>query len=134
MYRIGYSPLHFTPSEFACKCGCGFCAPSTGLVIALDFFRRVWGQPVRITSGCRCASHNKAVGGVPSSRHLDGLAADIQPIDLALIGPFVNLVEHCFGGLSGWELKIYPRFVHVAVPRAAWPVWSGNKIYFETYP
>lgn len=31
-----------------------------------------------ILSGCRCAAHNKAVGGAEHSTHLQGKAADIR--------------------------------------------------------
>ena len=34
------------------------------------------GKPVM--SACRCASHNKAVGGSPTSRHLTGYACDVK--------------------------------------------------------
>lgn len=33
-----------------------------------------------VTSGHRSVSHNKAVGGVPSSFHLKGLAMDLVPL------------------------------------------------------
>lgn len=36
-----------------------------------------WGKPVTITSGYRCPALNKAVGGVATSQHLNGEAADI---------------------------------------------------------
>lgn len=35
------------------------------------------GKPIRVTSGYRCASLNLAVGGVSTSQHLKGEAADI---------------------------------------------------------
>lgn len=37
-----------------------------------------WGRPVRISSGYRCRELNKAVGGVATSQHLNGEAADIN--------------------------------------------------------
>ncbi len=43
----------------------------------LDPLREAWGKPIRVTSGYRCARLNKAVGGVPTSHHLTGKAADI---------------------------------------------------------
>lgn len=43
----------------------------------LDPLRRAWGRPLRVTSGYRCAAVNRAVGGVPTSMHLSGHAADI---------------------------------------------------------
>lgn len=43
----------------------------------LDPLREAWGKPVTVTSGYRCPEVNKAVGGVPTSMHLSGHAADI---------------------------------------------------------
>ena len=69
---------HFKKSEFACKCGCGFDNIDLKLVNILEQIRSHFGdRPVHITSGCRCANHNKAVGGVEGSRHVLGKASDI---------------------------------------------------------
>lgn len=43
----------------------------------LDPLREAWGRPLTVTSGYRCAELNKVVGGVPTSMHLTGHAADI---------------------------------------------------------
>ena len=43
----------------------------------LDPLREAWGGPIIVNSGYRCAALNKAVGGVPTSMHLTGHAADI---------------------------------------------------------
>lgn len=43
----------------------------------LDPLRESWGKPIRVTSGYRSERVNKAVGGVKSSHHLKGMAADI---------------------------------------------------------
>ena len=43
----------------------------------LDAARKIYGRSMRITSGFRTESHNEKVGGVKSSSHLKGLAADI---------------------------------------------------------
>lgn len=43
----------------------------------LDPLRRAWGKPILVNSGYRCPALNKAVGGVASSQHLRGEAADI---------------------------------------------------------
>ncbi|MFP4475031.1 MAG: D-Ala-D-Ala carboxypeptidase family metallohydrolase [Desulfatibacillaceae bacterium] len=67
----------FTPSEFACGCGC----QTSGM--ALEFMERLFrarqeaGIPFVVTSGRRCPGHNAAVGGAPGSAHLTGHAADI---------------------------------------------------------
>ena len=50
----------------------------TALVcVVLDPAREKWGKPILVTSGYRCPELNKAVGGVPTSQHLKGEAADI---------------------------------------------------------
>lgn len=43
----------------------------------LDPIREAWGKPIAVNSGYRCPALNKAVGGVPTSQHLSGEAADI---------------------------------------------------------
>ena len=70
-------------SEFRCKCGqCAQEGVDIHLppliqdardVVQEHFKERV---KIHIESGNRCASHNKKVGGSPSSKHLYGLAAD----------------------------------------------------------
>ena len=43
----------------------------------LDPLRKAWGKPILVNSGYRCPALNNAVGGVASSQHLRGEAADI---------------------------------------------------------
>ena len=50
------------------------------LLGVLDGLREFYGKPIRITSGFRCAELNKLVGGSPTSAHVIGYAADLQPI------------------------------------------------------
>ena len=47
-------------------------------VLILEPLRAAINKPIRINSGYRCKELNKAVGGVPESHHLQGLAADIN--------------------------------------------------------
>lgn len=81
---------YFKREEFTCKCGCGANNMDLKLVEILDNIREHFGQACTVTSGTRCAKHNKNVGGVANSRHLSGKAADIK----------VN-------GVSGTELLKY---------------------------
>ena len=46
----------------------------------LDPLRELWGAPIIVTSGYRCAALNKAVGGAASSQHVRGEAADIRAL------------------------------------------------------
>ena len=47
------------------------------LISALDKIREQYGKPIIVTSGYRCPELNKAVGGVNSSQHVKGEAADL---------------------------------------------------------
>ena len=50
------------------------------LLAVLDDLREFYGKPIKITSGYRCATLNKLVGGSPTSAHVIGYAADLQPV------------------------------------------------------
>lgn len=52
-----------------------------GVNMVLDPLRRCYGKPIVITSGFRCPKLNVAVGGVSSSWHMKGNAADIHVSD-----------------------------------------------------
>lgn len=47
----------------------------------LDPLREWYAKPIYVNSGYRCPALNKAVGGVASSQHLTGQAADIDVND-----------------------------------------------------
>ncbi|KWT91837.1 D-Ala-D-Ala carboxypeptidase family metallohydrolase [Candidatus Magnetominusculus xianensis] len=64
--------------DFTCRCGCGLNNISAALVATLDKIRESAGIALKITSGCRCKTHNKAIGGKSDSAHLKGLATDIS--------------------------------------------------------
>lgn len=72
-----YKCKYFKDSEFTCKCGCGLNLQKDGIKRIADEIREHFGRPMIITSGTRCAKHNKAVGGVSNSWHLKGNAIDI---------------------------------------------------------
>lgn len=44
----------------------------------LDPLREAWGKPITVTSGYRCSELNRLVGGVATSTHMQGMAADIS--------------------------------------------------------
>ena len=79
---------NFNRSEFACSCGCGFDTVDIELIKLLESIRTHFGKAVNINSGCRCPEHNAREGGVKTSQHLLGRAADIfimtvPPIEVA---------------------------------------------------
>lgn len=70
---------HFEKIEFACKCGkCGGFPqePKEKLIRVAEAVRKHFNQPVTVSSGVRCVTHNARVGGVSNSRHLSGKAMD----------------------------------------------------------
>ena len=84
----------------------------------LDVIREKVGKPILISSGFRCPVLNKAVGGVSSSQHQKGLAADLICADMASLekvlrdtGGFDQLIkEHCKGSKSFWyHVSVAPR-------------------------
>ena len=75
----------------------------------LQPLRTAWGKPIRINSGYRCQELNRLVGGVPTSQHVKGEAADLhtnRPLELAK-----KIVEL---DLPFDQLIVYPTFVHVS--------------------
>ena len=112
---MGDLSAHFDTSEFACGCGCGFGLGPTDvdpdLIHLLEDMRLDYGGPIKINSGCRCKSHNDAVGGVKKSAHLRGTAADI-----AVDGgeDKHNLLSAAFGN-DAYGVGVAGTFVHVDV-------------------
>lgn len=70
---------HFGAHEFRCKCGKVHTIPiSTELVDKLEtLFEYIGASKGIISSGHRCASHDRAVGGYGSGMHVSGHAVDI---------------------------------------------------------
>lgn len=70
---------NFTPSEFACRCGCGRDDVDHSLVKICQQVRDHFDAPFDITSGLRCPAHNaRQPGAAVNSRHLYGRAVDFS--------------------------------------------------------
>lgn len=113
---------NFKRSEFVCKCGCGKFNADPKLVKSLQKLRDTIGTSIIINSACRCEAHNKAVGGVPNSQHVQGKAADIRvsgltPRELAKFAE--EIPDFNKGGIG-----TYNSFVHVDV-RGTKARWKG---------
>lgn len=78
----------------------------------LQPLRDAWGGPLFINSGYRCKELNELVGGVETSQHRKGQAADVgvtDPYALAKLAKSMGLV---------WDQMIlYPSFVHFSFKR-----------------
>lgn len=68
---------NFKPKEFACPC-CSLDSMNAKFLENLDELRDRISIPLKINSGFRCATHNRAVKGAIDSYHLQGRAADIS--------------------------------------------------------
>ena len=91
---MGDISRHFSRTEFACKCGCGFNAVDKELVEVLEetiaYYEKHKGVDYLrafITGPNRCEAHNRAVKGANNSQHTKGMAADfkIEGIDSDLL-------------------------------------------------
>jgi uncharacterized protein YcbK (DUF882 family) len=118
----------FKGTEFACngpECeglinvGNGI---SPRLMNVLDAIRERIGQPIYINSGYRCPVHNKEVGGVTNSQHVDGTAADLN-YDGIDVDYLAQVAEEC--GADGIGKYWSQGFVHVDV-RGYAARWSEN--------
>lgn len=104
--------------------------PNTQQVINLCFgvhnilepLRNLLEKPIIINSGFRSVQVNKAVGGVPNSQHLQGLAADIRVChaDIPRVFYILKALKHCdqvLGGKSfvhiSWKVDGNPRQEYV---------------------
>jgi len=114
MMKTWYKPKYFVTREFVCKCGCGLgendALPAV-LLISLDRIRGGIKMPLRVNSGWRCPAHNAASGGVKTSKHLNGFAADVSAANYKI------LLQESMKIAGEFGLKVIPyearKFVHL---------------------
>ena len=73
----------------------------------LQPLRTAWGKPLVINSGYRCPELNREVGGVPTSQHIKGEAADVACDDPYALARLVRDLA-----LPYDQMILYPTFVH----------------------
>ena len=110
---------HFNRSEFECQCGCGFNTVDVETIAILEDVRQHFMKPIQITSGCRCAKHNRSIGGAKKSKHIFGNAVDFQ---VASTDPetVYNYIDSKCPNIYG--LGLYSSWVHFD-PRAGRARW-----------
>ena len=112
----------FKLNEFACPC-CKKVMLHPKLLAKLVELRKILERPVIVTSGYRCPKYNQKVGGVISSYHCIGLAADVVVKGIELI----TLLEVCenldFSGIGFYEKK---NFLHLDVRPTKRARWQEN--------
>ncbi|MEE9908614.1 D-Ala-D-Ala carboxypeptidase family metallohydrolase [Brucella intermedia] len=67
---------NFSPAEIACR-GTGSLRINEEALDKLRALRDRLGKPLIVRSAYRSPAHNRAVGGAPRSKHMDGMAFDI---------------------------------------------------------
>lgn len=86
----------------------------------LEPLRVAWGSGIKVNSGYRCDALNRAVGGVSTSAHKQGYAADLVPTNGKIdeFGKFVKewLVKNRikFDQLI-WEKQGMTKWVHISL-------------------
>ena len=103
---------HFKVREFACKDGTDPVFVSESLVGILEAIRLHFDAPVHINSAYRTPQHNTKEGGVKTSQHTYGLAADIR-VDGHTPAEVYAVADSMLGEHGG--VGIYDTFVHVDV-------------------
>ena len=79
----------------------------------LNPVRELHGKPIYVTSGYRSPAVNKAVGGVKSSQHLKGEAADITTLSVEENRMVFELIKkHTFFDQLIWEQQ--GKWIHVS--------------------
>ena len=83
----------------------------------LQPLRDAWGKPLAVNSGFRCRELNEEVGGVPTSQHRKGEAADICPYGVRNGKGDINVVTELARlavklKLPFDQMILYPSFVH----------------------
>lgn len=118
---------HFRVREFASRDGSDKVLVDDALVALLEQIREAVGGAVAINSGYRSPAHNAAVGGVSSSQHLYGRAADIVVSGASplLVGQIAEYYLDRRGGIG-----VYQTFTHVDTRaiRSRWDQRSGKQI------
>jgi hypothetical protein len=89
----------------------------------LDDIREILGsRPMRITSWLRPPHINRAVGGVPNSRHISGDGVDFQVVGLHLVTAQNMIRKYCQEHGMGLGLGAPRGFIHV--DRGGWRMWN----------
>ncbi len=126
---------NFKSTEFDCH-GSGCCSETRvdeQLVKYLQKIRDYFNKPINISSGYRCTTHNKNIGGATKSKHSTGQAADIYitgvtPAEIAKYAESIGIL-----GIGLYETNKDGHFVHIDT-RTTKAFWYGqSEAYRSTF-
>lgn len=124
---------NFLVREFACQDGSDAILVDDALPELLQKVRDHFGKPVVINSGYRTPSHNAKVGGVKSSLHVKGQAADIvvSGVSPLTVAQYAEYLMPDRGGIG-----LYTGFVHLdtRTSRGRWDNRSGKEMGVTGWP
>lgn len=96
--------------------------------LVLEPYRDLVG-PIHINSGFRSLAVNQAIGGVPTSQHMKGQAADTVPVQVNLEDAFQAVKA---SSIPFDQLIIEPTWIHISVaPEGAQPRRQTMKAHRE---
>ena len=89
---------YFNRDELSCSCGCGIYNFDIEALAVLNQIRAEIGRPMYVTSGCRCPSKNRNVGGEENSGHITTETNPCTEADIYCAGGGFkyDLVELCY--------------------------------------
>lgn len=116
-----YLSDNFTVTEFMCPC-CKKCEMDGNFIESLQGIRDYLNIPMRVTSGYRCPKHNEHVGGVPGSKHVQGIAADISMKYHDSIRMYELVSVSMSFGMKG--IGISKHFIHLDMREGPGKLWT----------
>lgn len=126
---------NFSSTEFDCH-GSGCCSTTQIDEKLIEYVQKIrdhFGKAVEVSSGYRCPTHNKNIGGATGSRHSKGQAADIyisgvKPAEIAKYAESLGIL-----GIGLYETDSDGHFVHVDT-RTTKSFWYGQgEAYRSTF-
>ena len=97
-------------------CSCKECTEPpieniTKLALHLQVLRNLLKHPLKVNSAYRCPAYNKKVGGVATSQHVKGLAADISTTNWTSDKKYYFVKTANQLGFNG--IGLYDNFIHI---------------------
>lgn len=99
-----------------------------------DAIREIWGEPLKISSGYRCATYNRLINGAPLSVHQFGVALDIDCRDEAEVERLARLIESLFPDFRRGEYTVSGSFCHIdtayLIQPKATELWNEGRRWY----